>query len=141
MAKLPAKKKRKRPGQPTKYDPKYCEMLIEHRSKGFSFESFAAVIGTHRATLYEWAKVHPEFSDARNIAKELCLMYFEQIAKDAMEGKIEKFPIALWVFSMKNKFNWSDKKEDDDGKKKFEPIVIDLPNAGRTIEIGNKNEK
>ena len=30
-------------GHPTKYQPEYCETLIEHLGAGYSFESFAVV--------------------------------------------------------------------------------------------------
>ena len=58
---MTTKKSKKRPiGRPSKYDSKYCDMLIEHMSEGLSFESFAGLIGTCKETIYEWTRKHPE---------------------------------------------------------------------------------
>ncbi len=99
-------KKRKRPprlneGRPTKYDPKYCEMLVEHRRAGYSYESFGAVIGTTRVTLYNWEKEYPEFLYAKKRAKEASLKTLESLGLSLASGKIKGNP-AAWIFIMKN---------------------------------------
>lgn len=55
-------------GQPTKYKPEYCQLVIDHMSRGLSFESFAGVVGTCKQTIYSWMAKYPEFLDARNQA-------------------------------------------------------------------------
>lgn len=57
-------------GQPTKYKPeiidkinKYLESAIPENMKIPTIEGIALELGINRDTLYEWAKVHPEFSD------------------------------------------------------------------------------
>lgn len=103
----------KRPnGAPSKYREEYCEMLIVHQQAGFSFESFAATIDVNRDTLYEWAKVHKNFSDARKKAKEKALHFWEDIGiKGLKSGK--DFNAAIWIYNMKCRFSdqWADKKE------------------------------
>lgn len=101
-------------GQPSKYKPEYCEMLIEHMKAGKSFESFGAVLGTHWDTLYEWVKVHADFSEAKKIGKNYELQFWENIATHAsigaplnikgMPGKMNNPNPTLIIFSMKNKF-------------------------------------
>jgi len=80
-------------GQPTKYDPAYCEALVQFfqvkpyeditvTQDGMTvlkrlandpphFIDFAQKIGVHIDTLYEWRKVHPEFEAAMKTAKAL----------------------------------------------------------------------
>lgn len=64
-------------GRPSKYDPIYIEsattyledntdILTEGKLKVKlpTIEGFAAFVGVNKTTLYEWSKVHPEFSNA-----------------------------------------------------------------------------
>jgi hypothetical protein len=93
-------------GRPTKYKPEYCQQLIEHMSQGLSFETFAAVIDVNDDTLYEWAKVHPEFSDAKKRAFGKCKILWEKMGIAGATGKIRNFNAAAWIFNMKNRFGW-----------------------------------
>ena len=86
-------------GRPTKYDPKFCDLIIEYFSvpptniiyrteynrdgsvkcevpvvmpaELPTYQGFAHSIDVHIDTLIEWTKVHPEFSDAYARAKQL----------------------------------------------------------------------
>lgn len=101
-------------GRPTEYDKKFCELLIQHRKEGLSFESFGAVAGVCRHTLYEWAKNHQDFADAKKIAEQECLMFWEKSGVRGMNmGK--DFNAPVWIFSMKNRFPdlWRDKIENE----------------------------
>lgn len=98
-------------GAPTKYKPEYCEMLKNHMAQGLSYECFAALVETHRDTLYEWEKVHPNFSDAKRLGKERMLLLFEKMGVQAMAGKIKGFNASTYIFTMKNKCGWTDKQE------------------------------
>lgn len=99
-------------GRPTKYKKEYCEKLIVHMSKGLSFESFAADCQCDRDTLYAWAKSHKAFSDAKKEGTALCEKRWEEIGMAGMAGKIKGFNAAVWIFNMKNRFHWRDKRED-----------------------------
>jgi len=59
------------PGRPSKYDPIYIEKVDEYlamtgreQTHMPKIVSFALMLGVSKDTLYEWAKVHPGFSDA-----------------------------------------------------------------------------
>jgi hypothetical protein len=61
----------KHPGQPTKYTPeiideinKYLAEAVPENMQIPTVEGIALKLGISKDTLYEWAKVHPEFSDA-----------------------------------------------------------------------------
>jgi len=101
--------KPKRAGQPTKYKPEYCEMLVEHMLDGLSFDSFAGVIGVNSDTLHEWKRVHPEFSVAKTHGHAKAMLWWEKLGRAAAAGKVPNFNAAVFIFSMKNKFGWRDR--------------------------------
>ena len=103
------------PGQLSKYEPRFCEMLIKHMGKGLSFDSFAAVARVHRDTLYEWAKVQPDFSDAKEQAYADNLMFWEQQGIQGLytDPNGPKLNSTVWVFNMKNRHKWMDKQPEE----------------------------
>ena len=101
-------------GRPTKFEERFCDMLIEHMSNGLSFESFAAVVKVNRDTIYHWEKLHPIFSDAKKIAREKCLMFWESQGIEGLwstRGKL--FNSAVWIYNMKSRFpdQWMEKSQ------------------------------
>lgn len=109
-------------GRPSKFDLAFCEQLINHMESGLSFESFAANIDVDRDTLYEWVKVHPEFSDAKKIGTAKAQLFWEQHGIDGLYTETEyndkgkpistrAMNAAVWCFNMKNRFGWRDKQE------------------------------
>jgi hypothetical protein len=124
------KEKRGR-GQPTKYRPEYCDLLIEHMRQGLSFESFAAIVGTHKQTLYNWCDARPEFLDAKKRATELCRLWWEKAGLGGMYmgGKDNPFNATVWLFNMKNRFGWRDKQEIEQKGSQTVHIQIDGEDA------------
>lgn len=98
-------------GRKTKYKKKYCEMLIDFMAKGLSPTAFAGEISVNPDTVYEWFKVHPEFSESLKIGKAKTALYFEKMGISAMAGKIAGFQQSTYIFTMKNKCGWTDKNE------------------------------
>jgi DNA-binding XRE family transcriptional regulator len=110
-------------GQPTLYKEGYCVALIDHMSKGFSYESFAAKIGTCRQTLYNWEKEHPEFLDSKKQAQELCQYWWESAGINGLYTIVEhgdggekniiekKINPSMWIFNMKARFRWKDEDQ------------------------------
>ena len=77
-------------GRPTEYDPEYCQKVDEYlKTTGKEqmhlpkIESFAIYLGHHKDTLYEWAKLHPDFSDA---LKKILVRQAEQLIDDGIYG-------------------------------------------------------
>ena len=60
------------------YDPKFCDMLIEHMALGYSFASFGGVINIGKTTLYAWVSRYPEFSESKDIGYNRGLLFIEQ---------------------------------------------------------------
>jgi hypothetical protein len=71
-----------------------------------TYDSFAYEIGVNVDTLYEWNKVHPEFSDAKKRAREAAMKSMSRLGLAGMGGKIKGFGQAAWIFWMKARFGW-----------------------------------
>lgn len=98
-------------GRPTDFKPEYCQMLVDHMKKGFSFESFAAIVDCTRSTIYNWLEIHPEFSDAQSKGKMHSAMFWENMGINGAMGALDGFNASAWIFNMKNRHNWRDKTE------------------------------
>lgn len=108
-------------GRPSLYKPEYCEALIKHMSEGLSFETFCLTIGVSYDTPWEWAKVHPDFSEAKKIAVAACQMYWEKLGRDHILNESfggnqgsKSLNASAWIFNMKNRFRWRDKQPDEE---------------------------
>lgn len=112
-------------GRPSKYKSQFCAGLIEHMSKGLSFESFAAVIDVSRDTLYEWDKSHADFSDAKREAYAKNLLFWENHGIEGLYSTTEydqrtgkptsskSMNATVWIFNMKNRHKWRDRQADE----------------------------
>lgn len=125
-------KKKRRPGQPTKYKEEYCDTLLEFfeigltekkkeqvvNNKGFIvevekevatdlplFQDFAIHIGVHVDTLHEWKKKHPKFSEAYKKAQDL---QHRHLVKNSLQGRYQN---SFAIFTAKNVLGWRDKQE------------------------------
>lgn len=104
-------------GQPTKYKPEYCQGIIDYFNSEITdakgkyndfpiIAGYAAKIGVNRDTLFEWAKVHPKFSDSLKAVKAKQ----EQIlVKGAMTNNYNP---TFAIFFAKNNLGYKDKPED-----------------------------
>jgi hypothetical protein len=123
----------KKQGRPSKYDPMFDQMLIEHMSEGYSFESFAGLIEVNIDTLYEWVKTHKNFSEAKKIAVHKCRLKWESIGLKGTQGHFDGFAASSWMYNMKCRFKneW------------LEPDKIAAPkvNAGKLIIDMSGTEK
>lgn len=98
-------------GAPTKYKPEYIQKLIDFLAQGYPFEAFAGEINVNPDTVYEWAKVHKDFSDAKKMGRSKGLKAFCDIGKAGTLGKVKNFNATPWVFMLKNIYGWRDKLE------------------------------
>lgn len=106
-----SKEQKRSAGRPSKYDPKYCDMIIEHMEEGASMASFAAEINVARSTLNEWIENHPAFSEAVKIGKAKCAAWWERLGRaGAMGGDVNP---TLVIFGLKNMAaeDWRDRQD------------------------------
>lgn len=94
------------PGQPTKYDPAYCDQAIEFGRLGYSREMIAAEFKVSWNTLLNWMDAHEEFLEAMEQAKMLEMVYFEKTALAHMVEQPQgaKLNTSLWSRSMAARF-------------------------------------
>jgi DUF438 domain-containing protein len=94
----------------TGYDEMYDDMLIEHMKQGYSFSSFAKVVGFPVDEIREWAKVNPSFAQAREVGTAERRYFFETKLIQICEGKIRGANAMLLMFTLKNCFpdEWRD---------------------------------
>jgi hypothetical protein len=117
-------------GRPTKYDPKYCDMIVGHMAEGASITSFAAEIDVARSTITEWAENHPEFSAAVTRGKAKCAAWWERVARtNAVTGEGNA---TLTVFGLSNMAadDWRSRNAVDhtssDGSMSPQPSIIEI---------------
>lgn len=131
MAKKPIKPESRPVGRPSDYRPEYCDKIIEFMGDGSSLTAFAASLGTHRDTIHEWAKVHPEFSDSKKAAEAVSEEWWERQGKNGLINKYQGDNInsAVWIFTMKARFKWRDTDN--------QSIKIAQGPEGQAIEISD----
>ena len=113
-------------GRPTKYKKEYCKMLVEHMKEGLSFRTFGAVIGVCEDTLHEWCKKHREFSESKKEGALYSELFWSKMGRSGAAGKINGFNATAWIFNMKNRFGWRDKKEIDTNITASEGLTVNI---------------
>jgi len=96
-------------GRPSAYKPEYCEKAIEVLKRGFSKDAVAGHIGVTKKTLYNWMKTHKEFLHAIKEGEEYSRMFWEELGIEMVTAG--QGNATVWIFNMKNRFGWRDKKE------------------------------
>ncbi|MEQ1718668.1 MAG: hypothetical protein ABL907_22225 [Hyphomicrobium sp.] len=98
-------------GRPTKYDPSFCDVVIEAGRAGKSLAWMAATLGVRRETIWDWDNNIPEFSNALAQAKLLSQLWWEDAGQNGMET--QGFSASIWSRSMAARFpeDWRVKSE------------------------------
>lgn len=99
------------PWRPTKYDPKFCDQVVEWGAAGKSKTWMAASIGVAKSTIQLWEKEHPDFSVALERAMTLAQMWWEDKGQENIDA--DKFQAAMWSRSMAARFpdDWRESKD------------------------------
>lgn len=140
-------------GRPTKYSEAHPEQARRLALLGLTDEELAQFFGVHIDTIYEWDKVHPEFSDARargklpadgKVAERLyhrAIGYRHQVEKVFMPAGatapvvadyIESLPpdtqAATWWLKNRQPAKWKEKSEVDmSGDLNLHRVIADRP--------------
>lgn len=109
-------------GRPTKYDPKYCDGVIEHALKGKSLTAFAGSIRVARSTINEWIDHHEEFSEAVKIAKAVRV---DQLEDDLLSAE-QSAKVTSRIFALKNADpdEWKDRQDHRHGGDPDNPVAF-----------------
>jgi hypothetical protein len=107
------------------FDPKkHCKGLIEHMASGYTFSSYAAVLGLSHTTISKWCESHPEFALARDIGKQRLSMGYQDDLKALAKGETKGSAKAI-SFALKNHDpdNFKEKIEIDNNQQM--PFLVD----------------
>lgn len=93
-------------GRPSKYDPAFCERVIQLGKLGKSVEQIACELDVGTKTIYNWRDEHPEFLRALDMAREFEQNWWETIAQTYMieEKDAAKLNASIWSRSMAARF-------------------------------------
>jgi len=96
----------------SRYQDKYCGMLVNHRQCGKSLASFGKVVGVGYPTIKKWIEEYPDFAEASEVSEVVALDHWEEIAMDQAKGDIKGSSTTL-AMMMKNNFSehYKDKAE------------------------------
>jgi hypothetical protein len=117
--------------RPTLYKPEHCKTAIELGKAGKSITFLAASLDVSKDTVYEWGKVHPEFSDALARMRVHSQAWWEDAGQTAMLQP--GFNGSVWAKSISCRFpdDWRDStKTEHSGGVSFTSIertIIDAP--------------
>jgi hypothetical protein len=115
-------------GRPSKYEPDFCEKVIDFMGQGYSLTAFAGEIGVARSTINEWMGQHAEFSEAVKIGQAKRTGCLE---RGLLEGEVGP-KVTARIFALKNAApeEWRDKVEQElSGGLKLEAIEWRVVNA------------
>lgn len=68
-------------GRPTKYDPLYCQSVIDAAKRGLSLIEFASEIDVAHSTLLAWVEKHDDFRLSYEKAKGILTKWYTDRAK------------------------------------------------------------
>jgi hypothetical protein len=93
----------KRPvGRPSKYRPEFCDQVLEMAAEGKGPAGYAVKFEVDKASLYDWAAAHPDFSIALSRAKTIEQEWWEEKGRTGIFA--DKFAALVWHKSMAAKF-------------------------------------
>lgn len=100
------------PGRPTGYNPLRGDELVAHMAGGLCFDAAAAMMGFNPDTLYEWARRHPEFAEAKKRGHACLIAYYNRKLNASVDGAA----VTAAIFGLKNSSRgspdaWRDKHE------------------------------
>ena len=102
-------------GRPSKYDPAFCEAVINCGIEGMTLAEMADALDVDRATVADWREKHPAFSRAVNLGLEKAQAWWERQGRIATFGGYDGYNATSYIFQMKNRFreDWRDKQDVD----------------------------
>lgn len=100
-------------GRPTKYNPAYCDDIVERMSQGFSLSAYCDYAQINRSTINEWVEKHPAFSQAVERGKNARLHFWEQLGLEVAKTGGEGSQATMIIFGLKNMGSdeWKEKIE------------------------------
>jgi hypothetical protein len=100
-------------GRPSKYNPTYCDLVIQYGKLGKSIEQMASMLDVGITSFKRWREEHEEFRTALEDAQGFAQTWWEDHAQSYLvEHKDgERLNVGLWSRSMAARFpkNYSER--------------------------------
>lgn len=107
-----SKRGRVNEGKPPKYRKDFHpEDFLRLSKEGKTDIEIAALWGVHRNRIYNWAKSHPEFSEAFKLGRDASEAWYINFGKNIAAGKVKNANVTAYIWLTKNCIGWSDKIE------------------------------
>lgn len=90
------------PWRPTKYDPAFCDQVIEMGEQGMSKAEIAYELRVGRTTIQRWEAEHEDFRVAMAHAKDAEQAWWERKGRTNIEA--QHFQASMWSRSMAARF-------------------------------------
>ena len=93
------------------YKEEYCDLLVNHLSKGLSLQCFGGTVGVSRATVYDWIDRYPEFKAAKEEGVQKAMQFHEEILSAKLSGRDlkgfdpKKSDTTALIFALKTRFH------------------------------------
>jgi hypothetical protein len=112
-------------GRPTKYDPAFCDDVVEYGKEGMGKVEMAVNLGIAHSTFVAWQGEHKDFSLAVKEALAQSQAWWERKGREATFGGVDGFQSTAYIFQMKNRFpnDWRDKREVDSTHNLADPLT------------------
>ena len=95
-----------------KFADKAADQLVDWFAEGQSIAEIACNLGISKESYYKCKKISEKFSDAEKVGLAASEAWWAKIGRAGAVGKVAINP-PTWIFNMKNRFDWSDKREID----------------------------
>ena len=127
-------------GRPSKYDPVFCDAVIEAGADGKTIAGMAEALDIDRETLNNWRDAHPEFSCAVKRGLQKAQAWWEEKGRVATFGGVDGFNATSYIFQMKNRFreDWSDTVKQEHTGKDGGPIQTEDGGVARLTAFINE---
>ena len=86
-----------RKGRPTLYRSEFCESIISLMAEGRSLDGCASILGVNPDSLYQWQKIHPEFSEAVHKGRAAATSYWESRLIAVAMGRPGNAQLIQWA--------------------------------------------
>lgn len=93
-------------GRHTKYNPAFCQGIIDFAAQGLTYTQFAASINISRETLYRWLDEYPEFCDAKKEADAKMNAWYEHFLQQNLSNKDVNVGLLVWF--TKARLRWQE---------------------------------
>ncbi|WP_299083072.1 hypothetical protein [uncultured Paraglaciecola sp.] len=114
----------------TKYDPAWCDKLPGMFKNGESVAEVCAVLGIGKKSFYRYIEKHADFAEAYDKGRDLSEAWWLKKGRNAVNGKAKHMDTTAWIFNMKNRFGWADKKEVSGPDRGAIPIAASITFVG-----------